>query len=219
MNKLVNWSINKNHISRKRKYEDDDESYEYRLNKKAKYVLQDDEMIYTIGTEIHFTADINKETIEKMIKMISNIIDDNADETDELTIAYIVDSPGGCVNSVLKFVDYINMVRDKYPHVKFISIVTGLVASAGTIMSIVADKRLMTKHAHAMIHELSSGNSGKYTQLISYTKFLTELHNTLLDIYLEHSKKDKREMESILNTETWFNAQEYLEHGFIDEIK
>jgi ATP-dependent protease ClpP protease subunit len=211
----VQWSGN-NINQRKRKNED---NVDYnKMSKKARYEYIENKMIYSIGTEIHFTDDINKESIEKLIKEISNIIEDNEDD-EELNIVYIVDSPGGCVNSVLKFVDYLDMVRKSKPYIKFTSIITGLVASAGTIMSIVADKRLMTKHAHAMIHELSSGNSGKYTQLMSYSNFLSELHKTLLDIYLENSKKEKEEMESILNAETWFNASDYLKHGFVDEIK
>ena len=94
-----------------------------------------------------------------------------------------------------------------------------MVASAGTIMCIVADKRLITKHATAMIHELSSGRSGKFTHLMSYSKHLTDVHNILLNIYLEGSPNTKEELERILNTETWYNAQEYLDSGFVDEIK
>jgi ATP-dependent Clp protease protease subunit len=208
--------------SKKRKLDFDDDYV--RQDKRPRYMVQQkDDMIYSIGTEIHFTAEINKENIEKIIKEINHIIEKNEkkyrDEDEKLTIAYIVDSPGGCVHSVLKFVDYIKMVKEKYPYIEFVSIITGLTASAGTIMCIAADKRLMTKYSHAMIHELSSGNSGKYTHLMSYSSFLSDLHNTLLDIYIEKSNKPREEMESILNTETWFNSQQYLEHGFIDEIK
>lgn len=192
------------------------------VSKKPKLVTYDDEMIYAIGTEVHFTADINKENIETIIKKITKIIHKNknkySDSDEKLRIAYIVDSPGGCVTSILKFVDFINMVKKKYPWVEFQSIATGLVASAGTIMCVVADKRMMTKNAHAMIHELSSGSSGKFTHLMSYSKFLTSLHDTLMNIYLKGTNLNKDQLEKLLSTETWFNSQEYLEHGFVDEI-
>lgn len=213
------WSLN----NKKRKYNEYNEYNGHNESnkcncKKPKLFDFDDNMIYSVGTEVHFTAEINKENVEKIIKEITKIIEKNKKKS-ELNIAYIVDSPGGCVNSILKFVDFIKMVKIKHPKVKFISIVTGLVASAGTIMCIVADKRLMTKNAHAMIHELSSGNSGKYTHLMSYSQYLSSIHNTLLNIYLENSNKSKEELELLLNTETWFNAKEYLEGGFIDGIK
>ena len=138
----------------------------------------------------------------------------------ELVITYIVDSPGGSVNAVLKFVDFISLVKRKYPKIKFTSIATGLIASAGTIMCAVADKRMATKYSKMMLHELSSGNNGTYTHLLSYTKHLTNIHDTLLDIYLGHcnGKKTRAELEIILLNETWYCAEEYLACGFIDEI-
>ena len=69
-------------------------------------------MIYNVGTEIHFTSDINNENIEAVIKLITKIInkhekDYKGGDDDKLTITYIVDSPGGSVTSILEFVDYI----------------------------------------------------------------------------------------------------------------
>jgi ATP-dependent protease ClpP protease subunit len=86
-------------------------------------------------------------------------------------------------------------------------------------MSIVADKRFMTKNAHAMIHELSSGNQGKYTELRSYCKFLDQLHDKLVSIYCDKTKKSRDEIEKLLRNETWFTADEYLKYGFVEEIK
>lgn len=198
-----------------------------------------EEKIYTIGNELHFTAHIDDDTIELAIKKISSIINKNKSkliefsddvnteleyETDKFTITYIVDSPGGSVTSILKFVDFIRMIKSKYKNIEFISIVTGLVASAGTIMCVVADKRKMTKYAHAMIHELSGGTGGgvKYTHIKSHAKFVTDLHNALVDIYMSSLQKDdsyKQKLEKMLTDESWFNSDEYLKNGFVHEIK
>ena len=188
--------------------------------------------VYTIGNEIHFTTDINTVSIQEIIKQITiliqnhlhknNIVDGNNtnyNNVDKLKIIYIVDSPGGSVISILKFVDFINIVKKKYPFVQFTSIITGLTASAGTIMAIVADKRYMTKNAHAMIHELSSGNDGNYTKIMSHVKFLDELHTKLVEIYISKSFQTKKDIEKLLQNETWFNANKYLQYGFIDKIK
>ncbi len=183
----------------------------------------DEKFVYTIGNEIHFTANINKISIQEIIKQMTNLIHEHKKKLDEdhdkLNIVYIVDSPGGSVTSILKFVDFINAAKKKYPFVEFTSIITGLTASAGTIMSIVADKRYMTKYAHAMVHELSAGNQGKYTELRSHCKFLDQLHDKLVSIYCDKTKKSREEIESIMKNETWFTAEEYLKYGFIDEIK
>ena len=225
---------------KKRKYEevnsdsDDDEKPKFFKNPY-------EEKIYTIGSELHFTAHIDDDTIELAIKKISSIINKNKSklvefsdnsqddldfdyETDKFTITYIVDSPGGSVTSILKFVDFIRMIKSKYKNIEFVSIVTGLVASAGTIMCIIADKRKMTKYAHAMIHELSGGTGGgvKYTHIKSHAKFVTDLHNALVDIYMTSLKKEdsyKKNLEKMLTDESWFNSQEYLKNGFVHEIK
>ena len=220
----MNWTADTYSRKRRVSERDSDEDDYPKGNKRRKMILDDDDdMIYSIGNEIHFTSGIDTDTIERLIRKFSNVIKENLkkfrSDDEKIEIAYIVDSPGGCVSSVLKFVDYLHMVKQKHPYIEFTSIITGTAASAGTIMSIVADKRYITRHATAMIHELSSGNRGKYTHLMSYAKHLTTEHEKLLNIYLENSKKNKEEMEDILNKETWFSAEEYLAHGFVDGIK
>lgn len=228
----VYWGINQNSYN-KRKYDcidngdnyvhDDVTSKRIKKNYNSKIHQQySAKMIYRVGTRIHFTEGINNRTIEMLIRHITKIINENKkkyeDTTDKLKITYIVDSPGGSVSAVLKFVDFIGLVRKKYSYVEFTSIITGTVASAGTTMSCIADKRYMTKSACAMIHELSSGNSGMFSHLISYSKHLSNLHEILCDIYLERCKLSKDELEKLLMSETWFTAKEYLALGFIDEI-
>jgi ATP-dependent protease ClpP protease subunit len=191
--------------------------------KRKMYELDDDSLIYSIGTQVHFTAEINNDTIEALIKEITKVVNENLPKfgaTDEkVTITYIVDSPGGSVTSVLKFVDFISMVKNKHKHIEFASIITGLAASAGTIMCVIADRKYMTKHAFAMIHELSSGNAGGYTKLLSYSKFIESMHNKLTSIYLNNCKLDKEKLEDLLMRETWFDANQYMELGFIEDIK
>ena len=182
-------------------------------------------LIYSVGNELHFSSGINKVTIEYAIRLITEIIHNNKNDykkykegDKKLEITYIVDSPGGCVSSILKFADFVKMVNIKHPYVEFISIITGTAASAGTIMSTIAHKRLMTSHANAMIHELSSGMSGSYTKLASYGNHLKQLHNDLADIYMKKCKVKRKRILKLLKNETWLNATEYLNLGLIDEI-
>jgi len=223
-----------NYLGRKRTREmafdiiwgDESEDYDIKRpknNTDTKTFFVDEKFVYTIGNEIHFTANINKISIQEIIKQITNLIHEHKKKSDNeperLNIVYTVDSPGGSVTSILKFVDFINAAKKKYSFVEFTSIITGLTASAGTIMAIVADKRYMTKNAHAMVHELSSGNQGKYTEFKSYCGFLDQLSDKLINIYCDRTKKSRQEIEVIMRNETWFSADEYLNYGFIDEVK
>lgn len=194
------------------------------FSKRSRGSYEDDENLYcyTIGKEIHFSMNIDKTSIQTIIRQITKLVhehiskNEDKKEKETLNITYIVDSPGGSVTSILKFVDFINMIKKKYPTISFTSVITGLVASAGTIMAIVADKRLITKNAHAMIHELSSGNSGKYTELQSHLKFLNNLHEKLVNIYCEKTGKTRDAIEFLMRKETWFTAEEYAREGFAE---
>lgn len=195
-----------------------------KIDESKKYIEIDNDLIYTFDTEIHFTGPIDSNSISKIIKEITKIIhnkklDKKYNNEKKLEISYVVDSGGGCVNSVLKFVDFIRIVKKKYPNIEFTSIGTGLIASAATIMCAVADKRYMTHNADAMLHELSSGNYGKFTHLMSYTTYLSKTHDKLVNIYLEKSKMNKEEINELLKNETWFTSSEYLKKGLIDELK
>jgi ATP-dependent protease ClpP protease subunit len=210
----------------KRKFYDEDNDYEIydnpRLNKKQKMELTTD-MIYAIGSEIHFTSDVSQESMEKLIKLMTKIIHEHEskykDEKKKMTITYVVTSYGGSVHAVLKFVDFIKMVKMKYPHISFTSIATGCIASAGTTMAAVADKRLASTRSIQMLHQLSSGMSGKYVHMMSYSKHLTTLHNILLDVYMDAKPNVTREeMEVILAEETWLSAEEYKKLGLIHDI-
>jgi ATP-dependent protease ClpP protease subunit len=181
-------------------------------------------LIYTTGNEVHFSYDnIDKLSIELFIRQITKLVEKkykNKKSDEKITISYIIDTPGGSVTAALKFVDFISLIKEIYPGLHFVSVITGLVASAGTTIAIVADKRKMTANAHAMIHELSSGNAGRYTQLMSYSKFISELHDKLVNIYMKHNSKcSKEELELLLMKDTWYNAEEYKNTGFVDEIK
>jgi ATP-dependent protease ClpP protease subunit len=202
------------------------ESYELEQNQTYMKLLPVYEvLINSTGKTINFSTGINNFTIQYVINLIDKIIDkyknDYDDETDDkLIITYIVDTPGGSVTSILKFVDYINVTRDKYKFLKYVSIITGMVASAGTIMCAIADTRIMTKNAEAMIHEISTGQQSQYTHFMSYSEHLKEMHYKLCNIYIESGFNESlQKLEELLKNETWLSPEKYLQYGLIDQIK
>ena len=190
--------------------------------------------------EIHFNAQIDNVTISRMKKLISIIVNDNKEflikskdnhqedhsiKDPDVIITYIVNSPGGSVIDILDFVDYIQLLRRTYINIKFTSIITGMCASAATIMCIVADKKQMTRFAFAMIHELSTGlNRTNFTKAVNHTTFIKSMHHALITIYNEarginmDNQIEIAKLEDMMLRETWMTATEYMNHSFIDEI-
>ena len=198
--------------------------------------------IFATGeNEIHFNAHVDGETITRLKKLVSIVVDNNktklvkydADGTvpgnrskdPDFVITYIVNSPGGSVHDVLDFVDYINFLRCTYSNIRFTSIITGMVASAGTTMCVIADKKLMTRFAFAMIHELSAGlGRTNFTRIMTHAEFIKNVHDALVIIYQEsrgidvENQEKKLELESLLKDETWMTAEQYKAQGFVDDI-
>lgn len=238
------------HTSNKRDYSYDNDESEQTNNKRVKmdnnlslrYLDKYENSIFIAGDrEIHFNAHVDGETMSRIKKLISQIVDDNKDKLVKfekdgsvpsnrakdppVEITYIVNSPGGSVHDVLDFVDYVNLLRCTFSNIKFTSIVSGLVASAGTTMCVIADKKKMTRFAFSMVHELSSGYArSNSTKILKYAEFIQNVHDVLVTIYQEgrgidiNDVEKKREIEKMMLDETWMSAEEYKKHGFIDEI-
>ncbi|ARF12294.1 Clp protease [Klosneuvirus KNV1] len=154
------WGIKENN---KRKFDeidsDGDSDRETMEPDRKKFKLfKNDKMIYTIDSEIHFTMGVTSTSIETLIKKITKLINKNSDKYKDgkarFEIFLVIDSGGGSVNAILKFVDFLTLVKKKYPFVTFTSIVSGQACSAASIMAVACDKRMMTRNATFMIHEL-----------------------------------------------------------------
>lgn len=120
---------------------------------------------------------------------------------------------GGEVLSALSTVDIIrNMKSDVYTYID------GNVASAGTFLSVIGKKRFMGKHAHLLIHELSSGYYGKLSEMEDEVYNCQRLMKLIKGIYKEHTKIPMKKLDELLKGDIWLDAEECLEYKIIDEI-
>jgi len=179
-----------------------------------------EENLYRSQNEIWFSCDVQTRTINKLIKLMHAVIHDEHlsayREKNELEIVIHIDTYGGEVKAAFKFVDFVKQLQNK--NITIVTIINGAACSAGTIMAIVGTKRQMTEHSFTMIHELSSVMWGEYSKMKSYSSHLDTVHNQIIDLYVKKANMEKENVASLLQKETWFSAQAYLENGFIDEI-
>ena len=184
--------------------------------------------IYSINNEIYFNSDINELAINKLIKELNNvknsIIDKNkqllhsSNESNKIQIILYIDSPGGFLKDCFKFMDFIRIFKKNF-NVHLTTIAMGMIASAATIIALSGDTKYITENCTCMIHELYAGQSGKYTQLLSKMKHIGMYHTKIVKLYLDNNKKiGEEKLLDLLKTETWFTAEEYIEHGFADKL-
>ncbi len=132
-------------------------------------------------------------------------------------ILFVINSPGGSVDSGFAIWDQIKMISSPV-----ITLVTGLAASMGSLLSLVAGKgkRLATPNARIMIHQPLIGGviRGQATDLEIQAREMLKTRAMIVDIYAEATGKDKKIIEKAIDRDNWMTAEEALEFGLLDKI-
>ena len=131
----------------------------------------------------------------------------------ETPIYLHINSYGGSVFDALSIIDTIQNCN-----VPVYSIIEGCAASAATLISVVCNKRYITKNSYMLIHELRSGIWGKYSEIEEEYENLTSLMDTLFSIYEENTNiKNQKTLKNLLKKDSWWNAEICLKKGLVDE--
>ncbi|NGX30820.1 MAG: ATP-dependent Clp protease proteolytic subunit 1 [Chlamydiae bacterium] len=132
-------------------------------------------------------------------------------------ILFIINSPGGSIDAGFAIWDQIKMITSPVT-----TLVTGLAASMGSLLSLVANKgkRLATPNARIMIHQpaIHGVIKGQATDLEIQAKEILKTHAQIVDVYQKATGRPREEIEKALNRDTWMNVQEALDFGLIDQI-
>ncbi len=132
-------------------------------------------------------------------------------------ILMVINSPGGAVDSGFAIWDTVQMITSPVT-----TLVTGLAASMGSILSLCAAKgrRFATPHSRIMIHQplLSGVIKGQATDLEIQAKEMIKTRNGLIDIYVEKTGKDFATIEKAIDRDTWMSPQEALDFNLLDGI-
>lgn len=143
-------------------------------------------------------------------KTISDELKKLPDTVNEITLR--LNSPGG---DVFEGVAIYN--RLKQHKAKITVYVDGLAASIASIIALCGDKVIMGEGALYMIHLPWTFSMGDRMALENTINRLMDVEEQLLGIYAKKSKKDKSEIRKMLEDETWMDADQAIEFGFVDE--
>jgi ATP-dependent protease ClpP protease subunit len=184
------------------------------------FMTHDENIVTRKNNRIHFYADVNKKTCHRLIQLLEEANDELAandrkyGQKSNNKIFLCINSDGGCVHSALSVIDRI--LQSEY---EIVSIVEGVAASAGTLMSMVCHHRYIQPNAQMLIHELSSGTWGKFHEMKEEVGNLEKLHKALVALYKKYTDLSKRELEKILLHDYMWTAKECKAKGFVDGIK
>lgn len=124
-----------------------------------------------------------------------------------------ISSPGGSVDDALAMHDFLK----SYPATVH-AYLTGVVASAATFLSAAADKVHMSENALYMIHNVWSWAVGTADEMRKEADTIDKFEERIIAIYQRKTGLRKSQIKSMLDEETWMDADEARSHGFVDKV-
>lgn len=215
--------VEKDRISKRRKIDnnddyDEDEDY---IPTHTGSLLFGSDTVYDKDNHIYFRSTVNGKSVNKLINIINEYNTNFEDIRKDVTIKNVEPNPiylhitsyGGCLFSCFRAIDCI-----KNSKIPIYTIIDGHAASAGTLISVVGEKRFITPHSYALIHQLSSGVIGKFWAIKDEYTSLETIMDDIYNIYIEHTDLTKEDLEKLLAHDIWWNAKECVEKTLVDEI-
>ncbi|MFT8776760.1 MAG: head maturation protease, ClpP-related [Gluconacetobacter liquefaciens] len=124
-----------------------------------------------------------------------------------------INSPGGDV------FDGLAMFAALQAHAGNVSvIVDGIAASAASFIALAGASVAMAENAFLMIHNAWGVVVGNRNDMTETASVLSKIDGQLASLYAQKTGQTAEAMGQLMDTETWFTAQEAKDAGFVDSI-
>ena len=167
---------------------------------------------------IYFYSGVNRNSCVELNKKIGELEAKSLTLSNTLgilppSIKVFINSGGGTIVSGIASMD--TMLRCKVPIETYVD---GFSASAATFLTVVGEKRYMSRNSYMLVHQLSSTFWGTYSNFEDEKKNLDLMMKTIKDIYKKYTKLPMKKLDEILKHDLMWDAKTCLEYGMIDEI-
>ena len=96
--------------------------------------------------------------------------------------------------------------------------IEGIAASIASIIALGADKIVMAENSLFMIHNAWGGTMGDAKDMRKTAETLEKISAELTDIYSKKTGLSNKVIKGMMDEETWLNAEEAYDLGFVDVI-
>lgn len=145
--------------------------------------------------------------------MCPAIVEREIEKADGKRLEIYLSSPGG---NVIAGSEIFTTLKN-YKHGVTIKI-TGMAASAATVIASAGDETLMSPTASYMIHNASGAAGGNNQVMKHMAEVLEGVDSTIANAYVLKSGKPGFVFRELMAKETWFTAEEALNMNLIDGI-
>ena len=136
-------------------------------------------------------------------------------ENPKKEVSMYINSPGGVVSSGLAIYDTMQYIK---PEVSTLCI--GQAASMGSLLlaACAKNKRFALPNSRIMVHQPSGGFQGQASDIERHAKEIISLRGRLNEIYVSHTGKDLKTIESALDRDTFMTSEDAKKFGLIDKV-
>ena len=172
--------------------------------------------MYSEINHVYFNGDVTMESAYKLNKCLRSVAQEikrTAFETAApvIPIYLHITTYGGYIMAAWSVVDCISGLG-----VPVYSVVDGVAASAGTLISLAAQKHFIQPNAYMMVHELSSSVWGSMSAIECEAQNLKNMMEHIRKFYVAKTKFEKDELDAILLKDVYWNAEECISRGLAD---
>lgn len=129
----------------------------------------------------------------------------------DITVA--INSPGG------SYFDGVAIYNMLVQHKGMVNInIIGEASSAASIIAMAGDRVVMGQSCLMMIHNASGVVFGNAKEMRTVAAIFDKLDDSMALVYSARTGIDKERIVEMMGNETYMNAQEALEYGFVDEL-
>ncbi len=96
--------------------------------------------------------------------------------------------------------------------------IDGLAASAASFIAMAGDKVIMPRNTLMMIHNPAGGVWGQADDMRGTAEILDKIRDTIANVYIAKTGLDREKINSMMDAETWMDADEALKLKFCDEV-
>lgn len=134
---------------------------------------------------------------------------------DERDINVYINSPGGSVVDGLSSIDVMNFIPNNVS-----TTCIGMAASMGAVLLSCGEKgkRFVLPHSRVMIHQVSSGMRGTYSDIKIEMEQTERCRNDVYRLLADNMGKTFEEVEMLCDRNNWFIGQEAVELGIVDKV-
>ncbi len=171
-----------------------------------------------VDQDIYFYCSFTTKTALTLIKLLKEaeitlVAAHKKNKHDRNHITLHLNSPGGELHSGLAVYGVMTAIK-----VPIVVVIEGIACSAASLIAMAGTKRLIHPQSFMLVHQLSSGASGKMTEIEGTVRNLKEFARTIRTIYLKRTTFTEEELDEILPQDIFLNAVKCKDKGLVDDI-